>query len=516
MIVATCFLETAAVAHATAQFGCAWMDRWYGTRQPDIWEIFGGHTEVSLQAWRQGWFALQPIDIKYGTDLSDPAERQQILDTLDVAKPQLVLVEFPCTYWSSLTNINYRTPEQQRKLKKLREEHRPFVQLAVDIAERQMAGGRDFLLENPLASEARNLPEIQQLERDSRTHTAISHLCQFGLKHPSSGHFMRKPTWWLTSSPEIAYQLDRKCLEDHQHVPTLGGSACKAAAKYPPALAKAILLGYRRLMLRKSPNRLERLQRALHYRRRADRIQAPPDADEIEDWLLKNLREHSTQVIVNEGESIPRDGIEFDLPPEHIGQTPKAMLNALRRLHVNCGHPSNQDLERVVRLAGGSPQACAAAKGLRCTICQKSQDAKLPRPGRIKERLGQFNEVVYADVCTLKDRSGLNHDYIVIIDDGTGYCVITRIPDHTQETFVEAVTQNWIQWAGPPDLLVADGERGIASDAFSLAMGRAGTTYVPAAAYAPWQKGKVERLNRTFKTMGRKRSSMWELSGPQT
>ena len=59
----------------------------------------------------------------------------------------------------------------------------------------------------------------------------------------------------------------------------------------------------------------------------------------------------------------------------------------------------------------------------------------------------------------------------------------------------------WINWAGPPDLLVADGERGFASEAFAEAMGRAGTLYVPSAAYAPWQKGKVERLNQTVRAV---------------
>ena len=74
-----------------------------------------------------------------------------------------------------------------------------------------------------------------------------------------------------------------------------------------------------------------------------------------------------------------------------------------------------------------------------------------------------------------------------------------RLHSHTQESIIHSVEAGWINWAGPPDLLVADGERGFASEAFAEAMGRAGTLYVPSAAYAPWQKGKVERANQTVR-----------------
>ncbi len=50
-----------------------WMDRWHGTTRPDMWEIFGGHSEITLQASKMGWVGMRPIDILYGTDLRDPA-----------------------------------------------------------------------------------------------------------------------------------------------------------------------------------------------------------------------------------------------------------------------------------------------------------------------------------------------------------------------------------------------------------------------------------------------------------
>ena len=58
---------------------------------------------------------------------------------------------------------------------------------------------------------------------------------------------------------------------------------------------------------------------------------------------------------------IPTDGIEFNLPPDVAKQAPKSLLAAIRRMHINTGHPPNSELERVIRLADGSklPQQVA-------------------------------------------------------------------------------------------------------------------------------------------------------------
>ena len=62
-------------------------------------------------------------------------------------------------------------------------------------------------------------------------------------------------------------------------------------------------------------------------------------------------------VVVDESTALPSEGIEFDVPPQHIGSMTRSLLSCVRRLHINSGHPPNADLERVVRLAGGSEAA---------------------------------------------------------------------------------------------------------------------------------------------------------------
>eukprot|EP00972_Heterocapsa_arctica_P096822 14283735-Heterocapsa_arctica.AAC.1 len=52
----------------------------------------------------------------------------------------------------------------------------------------------------------------------------------------------RKTTRFLTNSPHIAKDLDKKCPGDHRHVQLINGRAA-AAHKYPVALCEAICRG---------------------------------------------------------------------------------------------------------------------------------------------------------------------------------------------------------------------------------------------------------------------------------
>ena len=78
-------------------------------------------------------------------------------------------------------------------------------------------------------------------------------------------------------------------------------------------------------------------------------------------------------MILPESSTIPSEGIDFDLPDELRRRVSKAFLGCCRRLHINSGHPPNADLERVLRLAGGSDDARAVIRYLRCTVCARLQ-----------------------------------------------------------------------------------------------------------------------------------------------
>ena len=55
------------------------------------------------------------------------------------------------------------------------------------------------------------------------------------------------------------------------------------------------------------------------------------------------------------------EGISFDIPPG-VATYPREMLQALRRIQVNTGHPINSDMRRWLRLAAPSRRSLQATK----------------------------------------------------------------------------------------------------------------------------------------------------------
>ena len=66
-------------------------------------------------------------------------------------------------------------------------------------------------------------------------------------------------------------------------------------------------------------------------------------------------------------------GISFDdtkLDPSDRQALTPGIKTALRRLHVNLGHPTNDDLTRCLAAGGGIRVAQMAVKFLRCSTCE--------------------------------------------------------------------------------------------------------------------------------------------------
>ena len=71
----------------------------------------------------------------------------------------------------------------------------------------------------------------------------VGDMCCHGMTS-SNGKLVRKPTGWLSNSPNILEQLNLRCTGDHEHQ-VLEGKHVAAAAVYPDALCRNILVGLR-------------------------------------------------------------------------------------------------------------------------------------------------------------------------------------------------------------------------------------------------------------------------------
>lgn len=100
------------------------------------------------------------------------------------------------------------------------------------------------MLEHPLTSTAWLENELQQLMEDDRVILVAADQCMFGLKS-TSGNLQKKPTGFITTTMEIAAELDRRCDHSHLHEQVIGnnktGNRARQAQVYPQQLVDAIL-----------------------------------------------------------------------------------------------------------------------------------------------------------------------------------------------------------------------------------------------------------------------------------
>ena len=111
----------------------------------------------------------------------------------------------------------------------------------------QASEGRYYLHEHPRGAASWKQECIVQLAAsDPNAQLVSTDMCQFGLMvKDRSGRVIgraMKPTRWLTNSPAIAKELDRKCCGGHEHVHMLNGLA-KQGQIYPVQLCQAIVRG---------------------------------------------------------------------------------------------------------------------------------------------------------------------------------------------------------------------------------------------------------------------------------
>ena len=221
-LAACVFLITASSLACVYDGSCMMTQAVFGDKRPDLSEIFAGEAEVSMQFSRRGWFVMEPCDIVYGQDLREEGERERVMRIVKEQKPRLVLVSYPCKYWTALTNINFRTSQGRRRLEKLRRAERPFLQLCSDVFDEQIDRDDDALGENPRLSASFATPIMRKVLDHPKVDTVVGHGCRYGLKHPKTGLPLLKPTMWFGTSPEILGELAKQCQGNHEHAKCLG------------------------------------------------------------------------------------------------------------------------------------------------------------------------------------------------------------------------------------------------------------------------------------------------------
>ena len=139
---------------------------------------------------------------------------------------------------------------------------------------------------------------------------------------------------------------------------------------------------------------------------------------------------------------------------------PESLKATLRKLHNNLGHPSNRDLVRVLKNAGGTPAAIRAAEQFTCEICIQRQRPTPCLPTSAHQIL-DFNHRVGIDV---KQVPGWLPNQQVkclnIVDWASSFQVMCPFFEVETGPLIKKLFQEkWQSWAGSPVEVLMDPAR---------------------------------------------------------
>jgi hypothetical protein len=194
--------------------------------------------------------------------------------------------------------------------------------------------------------------------------------------------------------------------------------------------------------------------------------------------------------------STQREMITF--PGVNSSMCTPEILNGIRRLHINQGHCSREDLVRTLACYGGTSASMTAANHLQCEWCQRNRPPGRHRPAKPPRIAGQFNDIVRSDSFWCHALHGEPIVLCGMIDDTTSYHICFRLKNKEPDTCMEGVRMFWMMPFGIPHEMVVDRD-GMYFGSFAERMEKLGCLlhYVPADSHH--QLGKAERHNAVWR-----------------
>ena len=434
-----------------------------------VLEIFTWTCMISMCAVQRGnWEMLEPVTLP-NWNLLEPDDRAEALAYLHRADPDLLVIAWPCTYWSILQELGRKTGEQLQQLAEKREEHRALLDFVKEAAIDQRKRGGALLGENPLTSRAWKEPAIVQAFEGMPE--VSTDMCRYGLRKPKKenyygkAQFLRKRTR-LQGTAEILEKCSRKCQRGHQHAPVLGSvkvygkwkSLSDFAGGYTAQFAKCVLDG------------------AEEYLKKGRVCEVFVEDEYLPEESFVPLEDEEAGAIVEATEEVKKE--------QKLGQ--------LELIHRRLGHPANETLVRMLRLAGAERWLVDEASKLECPVCESSQMPRRPMPQRSDMRPTTFNELVAIDLKFAKDCNEVLYVALSMVDLATnfhqGVLLRNRNPGHVAQKFLS----RWISVFGIPQCITLD-QGGEWEAEFLMLLEQHAVATRFTGSHAAWQLGHAER-----------------------
>ena len=399
------------IAELSEWLGPAQAHELHGPKQ--LIEVFTGQAPLSNHVEKLGGSSIR-IGLDHGQDLSLHEHRRKLMLLIAYCRPRHVWISFPCGCWGPWSRMNMsRDAKSCERVENQRRLARRYLSLVPEIWSFQQSLGGHTHVENPLSSDA--------WKEFKLTHAFAVRIdqCSVGLRCPKTNLPVMKPTRIVTSCESLATRLHScRCDQKHSHAHLEGNYKGKPLTSYAETYPRKMCRVIAEVLCAK-----EHSQPAVH-----------DVFAELDDEPL----------------------VEQELPIEK--QRIQAMI---RKLHVNTGHASTEQMLRLANRCQVSPEVKQGIKDFTCAICE---DHKVPVSHRQSAipHADTPNQIVGADYVQVE----LKHINDRGVTEEVKFNVLTCVDlatDFAQQIIVrkgtpiaKAFHEVWTRPYGAPKILYTD------------------------------------------------------------
>ncbi len=186
----------------------------------------------------------------------DRADKRAKARELFFKQQPLFLIASPvCRAWCSWQALNAVMHGNDMVLRRERTRSLVHLRFLAELYHEQIKAGRYFVHEHPEWASSWTLPVIQGVLAHATVERVRADQCQYGahVRHGGLlGAPIKKPTGFMTNSPEVLRQLNRRCRghggecsrPQGGHHALCSGKAARDAARYPRGLVRAFIRGF--------------------------------------------------------------------------------------------------------------------------------------------------------------------------------------------------------------------------------------------------------------------------------
>ena len=195
---------------------------------------------------------------------------------------------------------------------------------------------------------------------------------------------------------------------------------------------------------------------------------------------------------------LPTDITFPNLPAGH-GVSLEAR-RTVARLHLNLGHPSQQELMRMVAYYGGAPaNVMTAIQHLKCSTCERLKSPQAPRPATMPKFVaGQFGDEIEGDIFYVRILTGEAIPVLGLVDKATGYHQAAVCQTRNASETFQIMLDCWFRPFGLPYKMILDPDTAFRGEC-QRQIESLGILCELCPAEAHWMIGMVERRNSVLR-----------------